>query len=80
MEYIPTHGMFTPFNDERTANADLVAEAFNVCHECGMTPRELMEALKAINDIIFAKGAPLGSNEYFAIREHSCKVLQNTKP
>lgn len=31
---------------ERQANAELIAQAFNVLHETGMTPRELVKILK----------------------------------
>lgn len=35
---------------EREANAELIAEAFNVLHETGMTPRELVKALRRLYD------------------------------
>ena len=31
------------YNDEPEANANLIAEAFNVTNECGLTPRQLLE-------------------------------------
>lgn len=35
-----------PFGDaEKAANAELIAEAFNVAHETGLTPRQLAERL-----------------------------------
>lgn len=34
-----------------------------------------LEALEAINNAIYAKGASLGSSEYFLIREKCCDVL-----
>lgn len=37
------------------------------------------ERLIEINKIIFARGAPLGSEEYFAIREHCAAVLRRNR-
>lgn len=34
------------------ANAELIAEAFNVTHETGKTPRELADDLKACRDLL----------------------------
>jgi len=38
-----------PFGDaEKAANAHLIAEAFNVAHETGLTPRQLAERCKEL--------------------------------
>ncbi len=58
------------------ANAELICETFNVTHETGKTPRELVAAFKEINDIIFGPlGAPGGSNQYHKIREICCSII-----
>lgn len=41
------HRGFIP-QQEQEANAELIAEAFNVLHETGMTPRELAEAVQEL--------------------------------
>lgn len=33
------------------ANAELIVETFNICHETGKTPRELAEALRACPEL-----------------------------
>ncbi len=43
------HAARTPQTDEDKANADLIAEAFNVLNETGMTPRELANALSYLS-------------------------------
>lgn len=38
-----------PFGDaEKAANAELIAEAFNVAHETGLTPRQLAEQIDVV--------------------------------
>jgi len=39
-------------NPEREANADLIAEAFTVLHETGLSPRELADKAKALSDAL----------------------------
>lgn len=46
------HAARTPQTDEDKANAELIAEAFNVLHETGCTPQELLAQIKAIVDEI----------------------------
>lgn len=42
-----------PYIDgEAEANASLIAEAFNVTNESGLTPRQLMEKVKSLEAII----------------------------
>lgn len=41
---VSAHDLFT----FKTANAELIAEAFNVLHETGYTPRELAEQVKEL--------------------------------
>lgn len=44
------HAQSKEENAMREANAELIAEAFNVLHETGYTPRELADRLQAIHD------------------------------
>lgn len=46
------HHLMRKSRQEREANTSLAAEAFNVLHETGMTPRELVAQIKAIVDEI----------------------------
>jgi len=39
-------------HDENNANAELIAEAFNVLAETGMTPRELADAVKELRSAV----------------------------
>lgn len=39
----------------------------------------LTEALHSINKTIYARGAPLGSNEYFSIRTTAVDALKETE-
>lgn len=41
-------------NDEAEANANLIAEAFNVAHETGLTPRQLANDLRATRSVLAA--------------------------
>lgn len=45
---ICNEGEHFPKDDERAANAELIAEAFNVLHETGKTPRELVHTLRMV--------------------------------
>jgi hypothetical protein len=44
----PSHGIgsWRFLTDEQEANATFIADAFNVTHETGLTPRELADVLK----------------------------------
>ena len=35
-------------HEEAEANAELIAEAFNVTNECGLTPRQLLDAYNKV--------------------------------
>ena len=39
-------------HEEAEANAELIAEAFNVTNECGLTPRQLFEQRNELLDVL----------------------------
>lgn len=39
-------------NTEQQANAELIAEAFNVTNECGLTPRQLLNRMNEMLEIL----------------------------
>lgn len=51
-------------NEVNRANAALIAEAFNVHHETGLTPQQLREMVKELSDTLL-KLRPLGGSECF---------------
>lgn len=70
--YSPSHGQQEAF-EENKANALLVADAFNVYNETGLTPRQLYDELKRAED----------NHERFYNEcgrlQHRCEKLENSR-
>lgn len=69
--------MYNTNQEIKSMVADLlVADLQNQIMHQQSQLKQLADALKLVNNIIYAVGAPLGSDNYFTIREVCCKALK----
>lgn len=65
--------------EEQEFDQDLIAEAFNVAYETGLTPRELQQAniklLDALKELMEVEGGEPNDNEESVLVSEKCKRI-----
>ena len=64
---------------ESDANAELIADAFNVYHETGLTPRELKERIDTLMALITRVVLPDGGRDYTDAKEELAQIVQSAR-